>query len=197
VTAMVGGTVSGSLVGTTDPDVAVAVAVAEASGPLVVALDGPSGSGKSSVSRQVASRLGLAYLDTGAMYRAATWWCVRNEVDLADQSAVAALVAAMPLDIGVDPAVNASFSGDSAWLSIAGTAAIVHDDARLEALWSPFVEAWFPEGPRDSKATLLKLSASSAQYWDSPGRLATLVSLVTSKVTGEPKGGESGTVQLD
>lgn len=104
MTAMVGGTVSGSLVGTTDPDVAVAVAVAEASGPLVIALDGPSGSGKSSVSRQVASRLGLAYLDTGAMYRAATWWCVRNEVDLADQSAVAALVAAMPLDIGVDPA---------------------------------------------------------------------------------------------
>jgi len=96
--------VSGSLVGTTDPDVAVAVAVAEASGPLVIALDGPSGSGKSSVSRQVAGRLGLAYLDTGAMYRAATWWCVRNEVDLADQSAVAALVAAMPLDIGVDPA---------------------------------------------------------------------------------------------
>ncbi|MFC7431621.1 MULTISPECIES: pyridoxamine 5'-phosphate oxidase family protein [unclassified Agrococcus] len=99
--------------------------------------------------------------------------------------------------VGVDPAVNASFSGDSAWLSIAGTAAIVHDDARLEALWNPVVEAWFPEGPHDSKAVLLKVSASSAQFWDSPGRLATLISLVTSKVTGEPKGGESGTVQLD
>ncbi|WP_144722075.1 pyridoxamine 5'-phosphate oxidase family protein [Agrococcus jejuensis] len=99
--------------------------------------------------------------------------------------------------VGVDPAVNASFSGDSAWLSIAGTAAIVDDLARLETLWNPVVEAWFPEGPRDSKATLLKVSASSAQYWDSPGRLATLVSLVTSKVTGEPKGGESGTVRLD
>ena len=71
--------------------------------PLVVALDGPSGSGKSSVSRQVASRLGLAYLDTGAMYRAATWWCVHRGVDLTDQPAVAALVASMPLEIGVDP----------------------------------------------------------------------------------------------
>ncbi|MCH9850896.1 MAG: (d)CMP kinase, partial [Actinomycetia bacterium] len=40
---------------------------------LVIAIDGPAGSGKSSVSREVASRLGLAYLDTGAMYRAATW----------------------------------------------------------------------------------------------------------------------------
>lgn len=99
--------------------------------------------------------------------------------------------------VGVDPAVNASFSSDSSWLSIAGTAAIVDDPARLEALWNPIVDAWFPEGPHDSKATLLKISASSAQFWDSPGRLATLVSLVTSKVTGEPKGGESGTVQLD
>ncbi|GAA2175590.1 pyridoxamine 5'-phosphate oxidase family protein [Agrococcus versicolor] len=99
--------------------------------------------------------------------------------------------------IGIDPAVGVSFSGDSAWLSIAGTAEVVHDLARLKELWSTVVEAWFPEGPEDSKATLLKVTASSAQYWDSPGRLATLISLVTSKVTGEAKGGESGTVQLD
>ena len=44
--------------------------------PLVVAIDGPSGSGKSSVSKEVARRLRLAYLDTGAMYRALTWFCV-------------------------------------------------------------------------------------------------------------------------
>ena len=44
--------------------------------PLVVAVDGPSGSGKSTVSRRVAAHLGLAYLDTGAMYRAAAWWCL-------------------------------------------------------------------------------------------------------------------------
>ncbi|QCR18140.1 pyridoxamine 5'-phosphate oxidase family protein [Agrococcus sp. SGAir0287] len=99
--------------------------------------------------------------------------------------------------VDVDPAVGVAFSGDSAWLSISGTAAIVDDPARLEELWNPAVDAWFPEGPQDSKATLLKVNASSAQFWDSPGRLATLVSLVTSKVTGEPKGGESGTVQLD
>mgnify|MGYP003376868721 CR=1 FL=1 len=44
--------------------------------PLVVAIDGPSGSGKSSVSRAVARALDAAYLDTGAMYRALTWWCL-------------------------------------------------------------------------------------------------------------------------
>ncbi|MCU1548457.1 MAG: cmk, partial [Arthrobacter sp.] len=43
---------------------------------LVVAIDGPSGSGKSSVSKEVARRLKLAYLDTGAMYRALTWYCL-------------------------------------------------------------------------------------------------------------------------
>ena len=73
---------------------------------VVVAIDGPSGSGKSSVSREVARRLGLAYLDTGAMYRAATWWCLHEGVDLADGEAVAAAVRAMPLDQGVDPSAE-------------------------------------------------------------------------------------------
>ena len=70
----------------------------------VVAVDGPSGSGKSSVSREVARRLGLAYLDTGAMYRAATWWCLDQGVELTDTAAVTAAVRAMPLELGLDPA---------------------------------------------------------------------------------------------
>ena len=49
--------------------------------PLVVAIDGPSGSGKSSVSKEVARRLRLAYLDTGAMYRALTWYCLTEGID--------------------------------------------------------------------------------------------------------------------
>lgn len=72
--------------------------------PLVVAIDGPSGSGKSSVSRQVAQRLELAYLDTGAMYRALTWWCLQQGVDLDDQAAVAAAAEDLPLVVGTDPA---------------------------------------------------------------------------------------------
>ena len=70
----------------------------------MVAIDGPSGSGKSSTSRGVASRLGLAYLDTGAMYRAATWLVLESGLDPSDVDAVARLVAESQLDISLDPA---------------------------------------------------------------------------------------------
>jgi len=71
---------------------------------LVIAIDGPSGSGKSTISRRLAADLGLAYLDTGAMYRAATWWCLDQGVPLADADAVADAVATMPLEMVMDPA---------------------------------------------------------------------------------------------
>ena len=70
---------------------------------LVIAIDGPSGSGKSTISRRLAADLGLAYLDTGAMYRAATWWCLDQGVPLADADAVAEAVATMPLEMVMDP----------------------------------------------------------------------------------------------
>ena len=70
---------------------------------LVVAVDGPSGSGKSSVSRAAARELGLGYLDTGAMYRAVTWWCLEEGVDLDDRDAVAAATREIPLEMGTDP----------------------------------------------------------------------------------------------
>jgi len=71
---------------------------------LVVAIDGVSGSGKSSTSRGVATRLGLAYLDTGAMFRAMTWWLLRAGVDVGDPAAVAARCAEPQLVSGTDPA---------------------------------------------------------------------------------------------
>ncbi len=70
---------------------------------LVIAIDGPSGSGKSSVSRAVARHFGLGYLDTGAMYRAVTVWCLRTGVDLADSAAVAQAARDLPLGLGADP----------------------------------------------------------------------------------------------
>lgn len=73
-------------------------------GPLVVAVDGTSGSGKSSTSRQVAQRLGLRYLDTGAQFRAITWWMLRHGVDVHDPAAVAARVDEPVLVSGTDPA---------------------------------------------------------------------------------------------
>jgi len=70
---------------------------------LVVAIDGPSGSGKSSTSRGVAARLGLRYLDTGAMFRALTWWLLRQDVDVHDAAAVAARVGDPEILSGTDP----------------------------------------------------------------------------------------------
>jgi cytidylate kinase len=70
---------------------------------VVVAMDGPSGSGKSSTSRRVAVRLGLRYLDTGAMYRAITWWMLEHRVDVEDPAAVAAQADAPVLVSGSDP----------------------------------------------------------------------------------------------
>jgi cytidylate kinase len=74
---------------------------------IVVAIDGPSGSGKSSVSRGVAARLGLRYLDTGAQYRAVTYWMLQNKVDLADPEAIAADAGAPAVVSGTDPAAPA------------------------------------------------------------------------------------------
>nr|WP_280257780.1 (d)CMP kinase [Nocardia wallacei] len=71
---------------------------------LVVAMDGPSGTGKSSVSRKLATRMGARYLDTGAMYRVATLRVLRNDVDLSDAVAIATAVKDLPLTIGTDPA---------------------------------------------------------------------------------------------
>lgn len=69
----------------------------------VVAIDGPSGSGKSSVSKGVARALGLDYLDTGAMYRAMTWWVLQRGVDLDDADGIAALAGLPVIDSTTDP----------------------------------------------------------------------------------------------
>lgn len=69
----------------------------------IVAIDGPSGSGKSTISRRLGEELGMAYLDTGAMYRAATWWCLNQLVDMDDHDATLAVVETIPWHIGTDP----------------------------------------------------------------------------------------------
>ena len=65
----------------------------------VIAIDGPAGSGKSTVARRLAERLGLDYLDTGAMYRAITFAALRRGIDPADTGPVAQLARAVDLDV--------------------------------------------------------------------------------------------------
>lgn len=67
------------------------------------AIDGPSGSGKSTTAKLVARRMGLGYLDTGALYRAATWECLRVLPDLSDAAAVARLVAETDITCATSP----------------------------------------------------------------------------------------------
>ena len=73
------------------------------SSSVVVAMDGPSGSGKSSTSRGVASALGLRYLDTGAQFRAMTLWMLEHGVDIGNPAAVAARCHQPVIDSGTDP----------------------------------------------------------------------------------------------
>ncbi len=73
-------------------------------GPTVIALDGPAGSGKSTVARKVAERLGIEHLDTGAMYRAVAWACARRGVDTTDTQAMVSVAESVLLHVGVDAA---------------------------------------------------------------------------------------------
>jgi cytidylate kinase len=59
--------------------------------PFVIAIDGPSGAGKGTVARAVASRLGYRHVDTGAMYRAVAWKALHDRLDPQDEGAVAAI----------------------------------------------------------------------------------------------------------
>jgi cytidylate kinase len=80
---------------------------------IVVAIDGPAASGKSSVARRVSKRLGFSYIDSGAFYRAITWWVLRANTDPASVHDVSALVAESQLESG--------FEGDEGVLRIGGT----------------------------------------------------------------------------
>lgn len=65
----------------------------------IVAIDGPAGAGKSTIAKAVAQRLGMAFLDSGAMYRAATWWAMHQQIDMNDAKALAMCTAQLPLEM--------------------------------------------------------------------------------------------------
>lgn len=110
----------------------------------VIAIDGPSGSGKSSTSRGVASRLGYAYLDTGAMYRAMTWALLQRGVDVHDPAAVAAAASEVVLTSGTDPEkptiavdgvdVSEPIRGDAVTAAVSPVATVPEVRSQLVAL---------------------------------------------------------------
>lgn len=96
-----------------------------------------------------------------------------------------------------DPRVNVSYSSGDSWVSVAGTAEVVDDTARLADLWNTFTGAWMEGGPENPENILIRVSADSAEYWDSPGSKVTQVlNLLKAKATGERYEGDNRTVDL-
>lgn len=125
-------------------------------GGVVVAIDGTSGSGKSSTSRGVARRLGLHYLDTGAMYRAVTWWMLRHGVDVHDPEAVASRCDEPRIDSGTDPEgptitvdgedVAMAIRGDDVNAAVSPVSAVPRVRARMQVLQRQIIEDALPAG---------------------------------------------------
>lgn len=122
----------------------------------VIALDGPSGTGKSTVSRLLATRLGARYLDTGAMYRAATLAVLRAGVPLGDAASIARAVAEARVDVGTDPQhaattldgrpVEAEIRSAPVTAAVSAVSAVADVRARLLAQQRAIIEAALDAG---------------------------------------------------
>lgn len=112
------------------------------------------------------------------------WFVAKQEADIVSE-------------IEADPRVNAAFAGKGSWLSVTGSATISRDRTDLERIWTPSAEAWFPEGIETPGIVAISVTGASAEYWDSPGAISTLLQVAVARVRGkEPEPGENETVQL-
>ena len=104
------------------------------------------------------------------------------------------------LEIESVPEVNVSYSdpGRDTYVSISGTARIVNDPVRKNALWSPLAQAWFPGGVGDSDLALVAVTINHAEYWDVKKNKATKIfEMAKATMTGTPpKLGEHTQVRM-
>ena len=123
---------------------------------------------------------------------------VQDVLDDGDMWFFTGLGTSQVFQVRVDPRVNVSFGNRTEWVSVAGTAEVVTDRAKIHEMWNQVVEAWFPDGPDTPEVCLLRVDSDSAEYWTSPGgTAATVLQWVKSKVTHSRMSvGESGTVEL-
>jgi general stress protein 26 len=97
-----------------------------------------------------------------------------------------------------NPNVNVGYASHDSWVSLAGTAEVVDDQAKLQELWNTFTDAWLEGGPENPNNVLIRVHGDSAEYWDTPGSKVTQVAnLVKAKVTGKRFEGDNETVDLD
>lgn len=103
------------------------------------------------------------------------------------------------VEIQHDAQVNVAYSHPSKndYVSVSGHAQIVHDQAKMKELWNPIYNAWFPQGLETPHIALLKVTAESAEYWDSPsGLVASVIALAQNALGGEKKIGDHAKVEL-
>lgn len=103
--------------------------------------------------------------------------------------------------IAHQPEVNVSFSDadDSNYVSVSGRAERVVDRAQVEKMWNPMVQAWFPAGPGDQHAVLVRVDPHAAEYWDSnDSKMVRLFAMAKAAVTGKTPDvdAEHGTIKL-
>ncbi|TDK24850.1 general stress protein [Arthrobacter crusticola] len=101
-------------------------------------------------------------------------------------------------EIRANPQVNVSVSTGKGYLSIAGTASLTRDQAKIDELWGPSVSAWFENGRDDPAVALIKVDADTAEYWsmDAP-RVVSAVKMVKGLVTGtKPDSGKNEVIDL-
>jgi general stress protein 26 len=90
--------------------------------------------------------------------------------------------------IASDANVNVSYAdpGADSYVSVSGTAQIVHDSAKKEQLWSPMNKAWFPGGVTDEDLALMEVRIAHAEYWDvSDSKMVQLAKMAKAAITGE------------
>ena len=102
-------------------------------------------------------------------------------------------------DIARNPRVNVAIESQGGYLSIAGTATVTKDDSVIDDLWSPFAEAWFPDGRDDPSIRLLTVEGDSVEYWtQDTGPVGSLVQTMKAALGKQdrPDVGSHGTVEL-
>ncbi len=99
--------------------------------------------------------------------------------------------------IQTDPRINVAYSSKAGWVSLTGTARISDDRAKLRELWDAGAEAFMSGGPDDADNVLLEIDGSTAEYWESPGKVSAAVQLAKGLVTdARPDMGDNATVEL-
>lgn len=96
-----------------------------------------------------------------------------------------------------DPRVNVAYSSDAGWVSLSGTAHVEQNRGKVEELWDASSGAFMSGGPEDPDNIALRIDATTAEYWDSPGKVSAAFQLVKGLVTdSQPDLGENDTIRL-